>query len=148
LGYAGAMGMPQFMPSSFRNFAADFDNDNHRDIWHNKRMSLPASPTCQTPMAGRWLRFPLSPSPRSITLNGSARLTLAEVKIAQIKTSRPLPISNKVKLLAFEQEQGEELWVALDNFYVITRYNHSPLYAMAVYQLSQAILNKRPHHHE
>ena len=34
--YAGAMGMPQFMPSSFRTYAVDFDNDNHRDIWHNK----------------------------------------------------------------------------------------------------------------
>jgi membrane-bound lytic murein transglycosylase B len=48
-----------------------------------------------------------------------------------------------VKLLSFEQQQGKELWATLDNFYVITRYNHSPLYAMAVYQLSLSILNKK-----
>ena len=67
----------------------------------------------------------------------------AELESHSIKISRPLPLSTKVKLLAFEQQQGDELWAGLDNFYVITRYNHSPLYAMAVYQLSQSILNKK-----
>ena len=47
-----------------------------------------------------------------------------------------------MKVLALKQEQGEELWVGLDNFYCLTRYNQSPLYAMAVFQLSQAIVNK------
>jgi membrane-bound lytic murein transglycosylase B len=61
---------------------------------------------------------------------------------------RPTPsLTTKVKLLSFEQPLGQkqtnELWAGLDNFYVITRYNHSPLYAMAVYQLSQSILNKK-----
>ena len=75
-------------------------------------------------------------------------LRLAELESFNLKISRPLPLSTKVKLLAFKQEPfgqktGEELWAGLDNFYVITQYNRSPLYAMAVYQLSQSILNKK-----
>jgi membrane-bound lytic murein transglycosylase B len=148
--YAGAMGMPQFMPSSFRNFAADFDNDNHRDIWHNKSDVIASIANYFAKhqwQAGQAIAFPAIAKGKKYksALNKDLKpdLTLAKLKSLQIKTSRPLPINNKVKLLAFEQEQGEELWVALDNFYVITRYNHSPLYAMAVYQLSQAILNKK-----
>lgn len=148
--YAGAMGMPQFMPSSFRNFAADFDNDNHRDIWHNKSDVIASISNYFAKhhwQAGQAIAFPATAKGKKYksALNKDLKpdLTLAKLKSLQIKTSRPLPVNNKVKLLAFEQEQGEELWVALDNFYVITRYNHSPLYAMAVYQLSQAILNKK-----
>ncbi len=148
--YAGAMGMPQFMPSSFRNFAADFDNDNHRDIWHSKGDVIASIANYFAKhhwQAGQAIAFPATAKGKKYksALNKDLKpdLTLAKLKSLQIKTSRPLPVNNKVKLLAFEQEQGEELWVALDNFYVITRYNHSPLYAMAVYQLSQAILNKK-----
>ncbi|MGD8710985.1 MAG: lytic murein transglycosylase, partial [Ectothiorhodospiraceae bacterium] len=47
------------------------------------------------------------------------------------------------RLLALEDEDGEEYWVTFNNFYVITRYNHSPLYAMAVHQLSRAIARER-----
>lgn len=148
--YAGAMGMPQFMPSSFRNFATDFDNDNHRDIWHNKSDVIASIANYFAKhhwQAGQAIVFPATAKGTKYksALNKDLKpdLTFTELKSLQINTSRPLPISNKAKLLAFEQEQGEELWVALDNFYVITRYNHSPLYAMAVYQLSQAILNKK-----
>lgn len=148
--YAGAMGMPQFMPSSFRNFAADFDNDSRRDIWHSKSDVIASIANYFTKhhwQANQAIAFPATAKDKKYksALNKDLKpdLTLAKLKSLQIKTSRSLPVNNKVKLLAFEQEQGEELWVALDNFYVITRYNHSPLYAMAVYQLSQAILNKK-----
>jgi len=51
----------------------------------------------------------------------------------------PMPDELVAALLSLEQEDGPEYWLAFDNFYTITRYNHSPLYAMAVYQLSEEI---------
>nr|MCE9969831.1 lytic murein transglycosylase [Aeromonas salmonicida] len=58
---------------------------------------------------------------------------------AGIEVATQLAPQTPVKLLALEQADGPEYWVARHNFYVITRYNRSPLYAMAVHQLSQAI---------
>jgi len=148
--YAGAMGMPQFMPSSFRAYATDFDNDNHRDIWHNKGDVIASVANYFVKhhwQTGQAIIIPVSATGENYktALTGDLKpdLRLAELESLNLKISRPLPLNTKVKLLAFEQEQGEELWAGLENFYVITRYNHSPLYALAVYQLSQSILNKK-----
>jgi membrane-bound lytic murein transglycosylase B len=56
-----------------------------------------------------------------------------------ITPDRKLPADLKAALLQYDQETGPEYWLGFNNFYVITRYNHSPLYAMAVYQLSEEI---------
>jgi len=153
--YAGAMGMPQFMPSSFRAYAADFDNDNHRDIWHNKGDVIASVANYFVKhqwQAGQAIAIPVEATGENyktaLTKGLKPDLRLAELESLNLKISRSLPLNTKVKLLAFElepfgQKPGEELWAGLDNFYVITRYNHSPLYAMAVYQLSQSILNKK-----
>ncbi|MGR8999065.1 MAG: lytic murein transglycosylase B [Gammaproteobacteria bacterium] len=148
--YAGAMGMPQFMPSSFRTYAADFDNDSRRDIWHNKGDVIASVANYFVKhhwQTGQAIAIPLSATGENyktaLTSDLKPNLRLAELKSLNLKISRPLPSSTKVKLLAFEQQHGDELWAGLNNFYVITRYNHSPLYAMAVYQLSQSILNKK-----
>lgn len=153
--YAGAMGMPQFMPSSFRTYAADFDNDGYRDIWHNKGDVIASVANYFVKhqwQAGQAIVIPVSSTGQNyktaLSEGLKPDLRLAELQSLNLKISRSLPLNTKVKLLAFEQEpfgqkQGEELWAGLDNFYVITRYNHSPLYAMAVYQLSQSILNKK-----
>ena len=153
--YAGAMGMPQFMPSSFRAYAVDFDNDGHRDIWHNKSDVIASVANYFVKhqwQTGQAIAIPVSATGENyktaLTRGLKPDLRLAELESLNLKISRPLPLNTKVKLLAFEQEPfgqkpGEELWAGLDNFYVITRYNHSPLYAMAVYQLSQSILNKK-----
>ena len=58
---------------------------------------------------------------------------------AGISSNPPLPKTQPVALLELEQQQGPEYWLTTNNFYVITRYNRSPLYAMAVFQLSEAI---------
>jgi membrane-bound lytic murein transglycosylase B len=149
--YAGAMGLPQFMPSSFRTYAVDFDNDNRRDIWHNSSDAIAsvanyfAKHHWQT---GQAIAVPVTAKDQNYktALNKDLKpnLSLTELESLNLIISRQLPLDSKVKLLSFEQQQqGEELWAALDNFYVITRYNHSPLYAMAVYQLSLSILNKK-----
>ncbi|MFZ2311033.1 MAG: lytic murein transglycosylase B [Methylobacter sp.] len=148
--YAGAMGMPQFMPSSFRTYAIDFDNDNHRDIWHNKSDVIASIANYFAKhhwQAGQAIAVPVTAKGENYksALNKDLKpnLSLTELESLNLTISRQLPLDSKVKLLSFEQQQGEELWAGLDNFYVITRYNHSPLYAMAVYQLSQSILNKK-----
>jgi hypothetical protein len=145
------MGLPQFMPSSFRAYAVDFDNDNRRDIWHDNSDVIAsvanyfAKHHWQT---GQAIAVPVTAKYKNYepVLNNNLKpdLRVAELESLNLITSRQLPLDSKVKLLSFEQqEQGKELWAALDNFYVITRYNHSPLYAMAVYQLSLSILNKK-----
>ena len=153
--YAGAMGMPQFMPSSFRAYAADFDNDSRRDIWHNNGDVIASVANYFVKhqwQTGQAIAIPVSATDEKYktALNGNLKpdLSLSELESINLNISRSLPSGTKVKLLAFEQESfgqkpGEELWAGLDNFYVITRYNHSPLYAMAVYQLSLSILNKK-----
>lgn len=146
--YAGAMGMPQFMPSSYRNFAADFERDGKRDIWHNPNDAIAS--IANYFKAHGWLKNQPVAVPATAenddyksllndNINGFLRID--EIESARVKFSLAIPLESKVKLLAFEQQHGDELWVVLDNFTVITRYNHSPLYALAVYQLSQALLN-------
>ncbi len=148
--YAGAMGMPQFMPSSFRRYAVDFGGNQQRDIWHSKTDIIGS--VAQYFAAHHWqkghpIAVPMTAENNlykaKITPNLKPDLRLAELESLNLKTSVPLALSEKIKILELKQEQSEELWAVLENFYVITRYNHSPLYAMAVYQLSQSILNKK-----
>ncbi len=148
--YAGAMGMPQFMPSSFRNYAIDFNNDNRRDIWHNNNdviASIGNYFAAHHWQAGRIVAVPVKAKDdnykSALTNDLKPNLRLAELESFNLIISRPIPTDRKVKLLSLELEHDQELWAILDNFYVITRYNHSPLYAMAVYQLSLSILNKK-----
>ncbi len=149
--YAGAMGMPQFMPSSFRTYAVDFDNDHRRDIWHNNSDVIASVANYFAKhhwQKGQAIAVPVTAKYKNYepVLNNDLKpdLSVAELESLNLIISRQIPFDSKVKLLSFEQQQqGEELWAALDNFYVITRYNHSPLYAMAVYQLSLSILNKK-----
>jgi membrane-bound lytic murein transglycosylase B len=150
--YAGAMGMPQFMPSSFRTYAIDFDNDSRRDIWHDKSDVIASVANYFVKhqwQAGQAIAIPVyalnEKYKTALNANLKPNLRVGELELLNLKISRSQPLNTKVKLLAFKQQHGEELWAGLDNFYVITRYNHSPLYAMAVYQLSQSILNKKGH---
>jgi len=159
--YAGAMGIPQFMPSSFRNFAVDFDGDGRRDIWQNNSDVIASVANYFVKhqwQTGQDIAYPVelltAGDAYKKALNGDLKpnLRVAELDSLHLKitstSQKALPLDAKVKLLSFEQQalgqkQGEELWIGLDNFYCLTRYNHSPLYAMAVYQLSQSILNKK-----
>lgn len=149
--YAGAMGIPQFMPSSYRSFSADFDQDGRRDIWHNNAdviASIANYFAKHNWQPGQAVAFPARAVGEhyKTALNSNLKpdLRIDELQSLRVEISGYVPLDSEVKLLALEQEQGEELWAGLNNFYVITRYNHSPLYAMAVFQLSEALSIHKP----
>mgnify|MGYP006265907377 CR=1 FL=1 len=148
--YAGAMGYPQFMPSSFRTLAKDFDHDTHRDIWHNPRDAIASVANYFT--HNNWQRGQPIAIPATaqgleyksvINKNLKPDMTIERLAQLSVKPTESVHTNVIVKLLAFEQLEGEDLWLGFTNFYVITRYNHSPLYALAAYQLSQEIKQRK-----
>ncbi len=153
--YAGAMGLPQFMPSSYRAYAKDFDHDQKRDIWHNSADAIAS--VAHYFVANHWqpggsIALPASANSDDIlsrevyrqALNKDVKpnISVGQLRKLGVGTSAQLGDSEKVKLLRYPMPDHEQLWLGLHNFYVITRYNHSPLYAMAAYQLSQAVKEK------
>jgi membrane-bound lytic murein transglycosylase B len=146
--YAGAMGYGQFMPSSYRNWAVDFDGDGFVDIWNNPIDAIGS--VANYFKAHGWrhknavvlaAEFTGDRSASEIVFNQiqPPTITYREWKKsglkAKVKTSSSLPLT----AIEFDGVKGLEYWLGLHNFYVITRYNRSPMYAMAVYQLSQEI---------
>lgn len=147
--YAGAMGWGQFISSSYRHYAIDFDGDNKRDLLNNPVDAIGS--VANYFKAHKWktdepVAFPvtIASDDAKSYLSKDLKITtqwseLASAGVQLMDTSIILEANAPAKLLAFEQSDRDEFWVGLHNFYVITRYNHSPLYAMAVYQLSQSI---------
>ncbi|MFN2338832.1 MAG: lytic murein transglycosylase B [Gammaproteobacteria bacterium] len=148
--YAGAMGHGQFISSSYRNFAVDFDGDGRRDLW-DSREDIIASVANYLSVHGWRLGAPVvekvEPKTRPAEeLTGAGikpSLTLAQLKAAGIQSHQAEDGDTLATLIALEQQDGPEYWLGFNNFYVITRYNRSPLYAMAVYQLSEEIREAR-----
>jgi membrane-bound lytic murein transglycosylase B len=154
--YAGAMGQAQFISSSYRRYAVDFDGDGKRDLWNNaadaigsvanyfKEQGWERGGTVAVPAAVSGDRV------QAIVDRGlKPTLKVADMKRQGVSTQAELPQNALVALIELEQQAGPEYWLGLQNFYVITRYNRSPLYAMAVYQLSEEILalhNERAAH--
>ncbi len=144
--YAGAMGIPQFMPSSYRHFAADFEGDAKRDIWNNPADAIASVANYFAKhhwQPGKDIAFPVTATgeryKKALTKGLKPDITVAQLKKYKLQIPAQLADSERVKLLSFEQKKANDLWIGLENFYVITRYNHSALYAMAVFQLSQAV---------
>jgi len=143
--YAGAMGIPQFMPSSFRAYAVDFDQDGRRDIWGNPTDAIGSVANylqrhgweANQPIALRAIvpRGRETPVSRSVDLDR----TLADYATLGVTPDGAGPTAAKATLLAYEGQHGNEYWLGLKNFYVITRYNRSPKYALAVFQLAEEI---------
>lgn len=151
--YAGAMGYGQFIPSSYRSFAVDFDGDGFADIWNNTTDAI-GSVANYFARHG-WVMGGEVISRARVTANYDDALlnklklskTLDELKVMGFTPTKQLdgkPLDGGMKALPFrlEGEHGAEFWLGLNNFYVITRYNHSRMYAMAVHELSQKILER------
>jgi membrane-bound lytic murein transglycosylase B len=148
--YAGAMGKPQFIASSFRSYAVDFDDDGKRDLWDD---SVDVIGSVANYFAKHnWRKGQPIASKANVNGNGYKALVkkgirphmpLGDMLKKGITIADDFPADEKAALIELENKNGFEHWVGMDNFYVITRYNHSQLYAMAVYQLSKAIKEKR-----
>lgn len=150
--YAGAMGSPQFIASSYRNYAVDFDNSGQIDLVNNMNHAIgsvanyfkvhgwetnkPVAYKVKT-SGNRYKELPVAAKndPRPVlslqTIQQHGVTTKEKVKDQEVNCA----------FLEFENGANKEYWLGFKNFYVITRYNHSNNYAMAVYQLSQAITN-------
>ncbi len=144
--YAGAMGAPQFMPSSYRRYAVDANADGHVDLWNNWA-DVCASVGNYFKEHG-WnagepvLSEAVVDPDKSAELDGH-KLALDDsvetLKAKGVTFDSPLPADAKVLLIAADEPDGVHWRVGYNNFYVITRYNHSALYAMAVYELAAAV---------
>ena len=147
--YAGAMGYGQFIPSSYRAYAIDYSDDQLVDIWDNIADAI-ASVANYLKQHG-WqmdqavaMRARINDGHNKTLLNDSLkpRHTVQQL-IEQGYTAVDHLPQQAANIMRLEGEYGAEFWLGLHNFYVITRYNHSRLYAMAVWQLSQAIVKAK-----
>ncbi|NNM52447.1 MAG: lytic murein transglycosylase B [Pseudomonadales bacterium] len=150
--YAGAMGYGQFMPSSWLTQAVDFDGDGRIDLIHNADDALGS--IAHYLQTNGWKPGPVA-EPARITgqnydlhLDTRLQITSTLGQLSQqgiFATSPSLPDTTAASVLRLQGAHGGEFWIAYPNFYVITRYNHSSLYAMAVWQLSQALAAAHEH---
>lgn len=147
--YAGAMGRPQFMPSSYREYAVDSSTDGRRDIWSNwadvigsianyfvrhgwkTEMQVVAQADLGRQWRGDLPENTLKPAETVTSLSHQGVLFVTD-----------LPGDHPSQLLTLEGDDGEEYWVGFHNFFVITRYNRSVMYALAVHQLGQEIAHE------
>ena len=144
--YAGAMGLGQFIPSSYRNYAVDMDKDGKRDLWNSMEDILGSVANYFHKHGwkhGQPVAIPaiVKQLPAQALLDEGLKptRTAQDLSTLGITAKKPLDAKTPTALLSLEQKKGPEYWLTMKNFYVITRYNRSPLYAMAVYQLSQEI---------
>lgn len=145
--YAGAMGYGQFMPSSFRAFAVDFNGDGVRDLWNpvdaigsiaNYFAKHHWKPGQEVVVPAKVSSMAYASMPDGFKVKYSrSRLANKGIRPRSGRWSR----TGRTHLLALTTVPGgvKEPWIGYHNFYVITRYNHSNYYAMAVHQLSKAI---------
>ena len=151
--YAGAMGMPQFMPSSFRQYAVDFSGDGQRNLWSNPEDVIGS--VANYFKRHHWKKG--EPIAFKVNIKGESyrellgskhhqlkpHLTQKEMRAHGIILPKGLPAELKGSLIELNGINGPEHWVVWHNFYVISRYNHSALYSMSVFQLSQQLRENR-----
>lgn len=151
--YAGAIGIPQFIASSYRNFAVDFDNSGSIDLINNIPQVI-GSVANYFKVHGWQTGQPIISKAR-IQGDKYKQLTvaarhdpqpihaLAALDLHGVSHSHDdLDPQLNFAWLEFDNDAEKEYWLGFPNFYVITRYNHSSNYALAVHQLSEAIAKK------
>ena len=146
--YAGAMGYGQFISSSYRAYAVDFDDDGIRDIWHNPVDAIGSVANYlsrhgwhKDAVITQRVEVKAADEALDSLFNVDLKVSSSVGKLSSmgVKLSSSLDSETMVSPMRLLGKQGYEYWLGLHNFYVITRYNHSKLYAMAVFQLSERL---------
>ena len=146
--YAGAMGAPQFIASSYRNFAVDGDGDGHRDLWNNWDDVIASVANYLT--AHGWRPRESVTVSATLTDADTSRFDTSQLRLNEtvqslqgkgVRFETTLPADAPAMLIIGQGKSGPEYRVGFNNFYVITRYNRSTMYAMAVHDLGSAIGN-------
>ncbi|CAM7168540.1 lytic murein transglycosylase B [Escherichia coli] len=139
--FAGAMGYGQFMPSSYKQYAVDFSGDGHINLWDPVDA---IGSVANYFKAHGWVKG----DQVAVMANGQApglpngfktRYSISQLAAAGLTPQQPLGNHQQASLLRLDVGAGYQYWYGLPNFYTITRYNHSTHYAMAVWQLGQAV---------
>lgn len=147
--YAGAMGIPQFIPSSYRHYAIDFDGDDKIDIWNNPVDAIGS--VANYFHEHKWkkngdvvIRATVRGNKHQTADKNKLKpdLTIYDLNDIEVLPEKSIDNRSEYSLLELKINSDFEYWLGMHNFYVITRYNHSHLYAMAAYQLSQEIRHK------
>ena len=153
--FAGAMGMPQFMPSSYRAYAVDFNKDGKRDLFRSRHDVIGSVANYFATFGWKKGRpvitrarikgsaYRRMPKPRSRLKPHLTLKQYAKYGVTPRSKSRAYKSSHKASFVRLAiGKRKNEYWLGMGNFYTITRYNHSNHYAMAVYLLSQKIKKK------
>ena len=147
--YAGAMGLGQFMPSSYREFAVDGNADGRRDLFSSHDDAF-ASIANYFVKKGGWQRGGQVAVPATLVA-GSEEFnptdwtpiySLDELLQRGYKPNTAVSADATATPITLEASNGKQYWLGMRNYYAITRYNISKMYAMAVFQLSEAIAGK------
>ena len=147
--YAGAMGYGQFMPSSYRAYATRFEGEGAPDIWDNPADAI--SSVGNYLLEHGWhadedvVVSATVNDPEPGLFEGGLKPThsVAQLVARGVMPSQPINSDAMATPIGLEAQDGMAYWLGLENFYVITRYNHSAMYAMAVWDLSQSIAKAR-----
>lgn len=143
--YAGAMGYGQFMPSSFNKYAVDFNGDNHINLWDpvDAIGSVANYFKSHGWQQGAAIAVPATGQAPGLTTGFKTSYPVSTLSAAGLTPQGSLESNQQVSLLRLDLGDRYQYWYGLPNFYVITRYNHSVHYSMAVWQLGNAVAKAR-----
>ena len=140
--YAGALGIPQFMPGSYRNYAVDFNGNHKIDLLREDQDAIGS--VANYLRGYGWIKG----EPVAVRAQVGDEICLGEIRVprslaewaaAGVVPGADFAPEQSARLIDFTVEEGKEFWLAFNNFEVITRYNNSDFYAMSVFQLAEEL---------